>query len=347
MDWDYLIEAASTHRVKPLVCRHLSNVCPEALPHEVQGQLKRFAQLHAFKNLFLIRELTRLLGLLEKNGVSAIPWKGPVLAATAYGDVALRQFSDLDILVREPDALQAKDLLLSAGYRLQYQESAESKRPVGNSILSSFTKKCDLQREDGQVMVELHWAITSHTFYFPLDPGSLWQRVGTVSIEGSSVHNLSPEDLLLVLSVHGSKHHWGRLLWICDIAELLRTYDQEIDWKRLTKRASSLGTERILYLALFLAHDVLGAIVPEDVWQRTQSAPKVASLAAQVRSQLFAAAPVLAVEQPSFYVQLRERATDRLRCRLYLAYRMLGPGAQAWALRLAHGGRSALTFWRH
>jgi hypothetical protein len=346
IDWDYLIGAASAHGVKPLLCYVLSKSCPESIPRNILDQHNRYLHAHTLKNLFLAHELIRLLGALEKIGVTAIPWKGPVLAATAYGDVGLRQFCDLDILVREQDALRAKDLLLSAGYRLQSQESAESKRPVGNSILSSFTKKCDLQREDGRVMVELHWAITSHTFYFPLDPNSLWQRVGTVSIEGSPVPNLSPEDLLLVLSVHGSKHHWGRLLWICDIAELLRTYSEEIDWKRLTKQASSLGTERILYLALFLAHDVLGAIVPEDVWQRTQTAPKVASLAAQVRSQLFSGAPVLAVERPSFYIQLRERATDRLRCRLYLGYRMLTPQTQAWTLRLLHGGRSVLQYFQ-
>ena len=36
---------------------------------------------------------------LPLQGIAAIPYKGPVLAAAVYGNLALRTFSDLDILV--------------------------------------------------------------------------------------------------------------------------------------------------------------------------------------------------------------------------------------------------------
>ena len=340
IDWQYLISAASAHGVKPLFCYGLSNSCPEAVNNSILDQLKRYLQAHSLNNLFLTRELLRLLGGLEKIGISAIPWKGPVLAATAYGNVALRQFGDLDILVREQDAIRGKDLLLSSGYRLQYQVSAEQE------AFHSVRKVYELVREDGRVVVELHWAITSQTFPFPLDPASLWEHIETVSLEGASVRNLSPEDLLLVLCVHGAKHHWGKLMWICDIAEVLRTYSNKIDWIRLTQRANSLGGVRMLSLGLILARDLLGAKVPEDVLQRMQAEPKTRFLAAEVRSRLFAGGPLMAVERPTFYIQLRERAQDRMRCRLYLGYRMMAPRAQAWTLRLAHTGRSALDFLR-
>ena len=341
VDWKFLIDAAGAHGVKPLLCHHLTNSCPESVPKTILAQLQRYLQAHSLNNLFLTRELIKLLGGLEKIGISAIPWKGPVLAAAAYGDLALRQFGDLDILVREQDAMRAKNLLLSTGYRLLYGGSAEDEAAFHN-----LRKVCELVREDDRVIVELHWAITSQTFYFPLDPASLWEQVETVPLEGAPVLNLGPEDLLLVLCVHGAKHHWGRLMWICDIAELLRTYYKEIDWIRLTQRASSLGSARMLSLGVLLAHDLLGAKVPEDVLQRMQAESKAPSLAAEVRSRLFAGGPLMAVERPTFYIQLRERAQDRMRCRLYLGYRMMAPRAQAWTLRLAHTGRSALDFLR-
>jgi len=197
------------------------------------------------------------------------------------------------------------------------------------------------------VVVELHWAITSQTFYFPLDPASLWEQVETVSLKGAPVCNLSTEDLLFVLCIHGAKHHWGKLMWICEVAELLRTYCKKIDWIRLTQRASSLGGARMLSLGVLLAHDLLGAKVPEDVLQRMQAEPKAPFLAAEVRSRLFAGGPLMAVERPTFYIQLRERAQDRMRCRLYLGYRMMPPRAQAWTLGLLHSGRSILHFLRH
>jgi len=336
IDWVYLIGAASAHGVKPLLCSTLIKTCPGAVPKSTLDQLRRYFQAHSLKNLFLTRELIRLLDVLEKNSISAVPWKGPVLAAAAYGNVALRQFGDLDLLVCEQDALRGKDLLLSQGYRLLYDKSA-----ADEAAFHTLRQVYELVREDGRVTVELHWAITSQTFYFPLDPASLWEQVGTVSLEGAPVRNFGPEDLLLVLCVHGAKHHWGRLMWICDIAELLRAHskEKEIDWPRLTKRASGLGGARMLSLGLLLARDLLGAKVPEDVLHPTQTEPRLALLAADVRSRLFAGASVMAVERPSFYIQLRERPLDRLRCRLYLAYRMLSPNTQAWTLRLLHSAR--------
>ena len=84
--------------------------------------------------------------------------------------------------------------------------------------------------------------------------------------------------------------------------------------------------------------------MPMDVLQQIQGERKLAFLAAEVRSGLFSGGSLMAVERPNFYVQLRERVQDRMRCRLYLAYRMLAPSAQAWTLRLLHGGRSARHF---
>jgi hypothetical protein len=339
VDWNYVIDAAAAHGVKPLLCHNLTNRCAASVPKTLLVQFRRYIQAHAFNNLFLTRELIRLLGLLEKSGISAIPWKGPVLAATAYGNVGLRQFGDLDILVREHDAMRGKDLLLSAGYRLQYQGSAENEVAFHNA-----RKVCELIREDGRVVVELHWAITSQTFPFRLAPASLWENIATVSLEGAPVPNLSPEDLLLVLCVHGAKHHWGKVMWISDIAQVLQTYSDKIDWNRVTQRADGLGGARMLFLGLLLAHDLLGATVPKDPLQAVQADPKVRLLATEVRARLFAGPAVMAVDRPAFYIQLRERPRDRFRCRLYLGYRMLAPQTQAWTLRFLHSARSVRHF---
>jgi hypothetical protein len=331
IDWQLLSEAAAAHGVKPLLSRNLNGVCQEFVPKPVLDQLQRYLSAHSLNNLFFARELVRLLGLLEKHGISAIPWKGPVLAATAYGDVALRQFSDLDILVRKHDAIRGKDLLFSAGYRLQGEKSAEDA-----AAFHALRQVYELMRDDGRVMVELHWAITSQTFYFPLVPASLWDRIETVSLQGAPVPNLAVEDLLLVLCVHGAKHHWSKLMWICDIAELLRAYAQKIDWTRLGNLARALGGWRMLSLGVLLARDLLGAKVPNDVADAMRAQPRIRFLIAEVHSALFTGGAPNAVERPAFYIQLRERPQDRLRCRLYLGYRKLAPQAQRWTLRLLH-----------
>lgn len=330
MDWTYLVQTTLLHGMVPLLYWNLSTTCPESIPKTVLNDLRRRSRITTFANLVQTSELLRLLRVLEEHGITAIPYKGPVLAASVYGNLAFRQFRDLDILVREEDAMRAKDLLLSEGYRRLDQ------LPAGYETAFDHSRKvCELVREDGQIAVELHWSITSWTFFFPLNPVHLWKRLETVSLADTPVLSLAREDLLLILCVHGAKHHWRRLRWICDVAELLRVY-QEINWGRITKHVSRLGGARMLYLGLLLAHDLLGAVMPKDVLRRMQAEPKVPWLAAQVKSQLFSADPAMAVERRLFYIQLRERARDRIRCRLYLAYRMMAPRAQNWVLQLMH-----------
>lgn len=342
VNWEYLIRAASKQGVKPLFCTALSKTCPDYVPKPILEQLQRYLQAHSLKNLFMLRELIKVLRQLENTGISAIPYKGPVLAVAAYGDVAFRQFGDLDILVREKDALKARDLILASGYRTLYQGSAEQEE-----AFHGLRQVCEMVREDGRVVVELHWAITSETFYFPLDPNSLWEKVEPVSLEGTLVPNLGPEDLLLVLCVHGAKHHWTKLMWICDIAELIRANAKKINWSRLMDRASSLGGGRMLLLGLMLARDLLGANIPVEALKQSRGESKLNLLAAEVRSALFSGDSPMAVDRPNFYIQLRERAQDRIRCRLYLAYLKLSPNAQGWMRRLVHTGRSVLGSSRH
>jgi len=61
-------------------------------------------------------ELAAIAGLLDGHGVECVPYKGPTLALRAYGDLAMREFGDLDLLVRARDVLKAKSVLMGRGY---------------------------------------------------------------------------------------------------------------------------------------------------------------------------------------------------------------------------------------
>src|SRR4029077_9771584 len=69
------------------------------------------------RNLALTAELFRALEALNGHGVRATPYKGPVLAAQAYGDAALRQFSDLDIIVPQRQIVAGHGALLASCLR--------------------------------------------------------------------------------------------------------------------------------------------------------------------------------------------------------------------------------------
>ena len=65
------------------------------------------------RNTVLTAELCRLINLFRDDGIEAIPYKGPVLGLFAYGNIALRRFVDLDVIVKKSDVLKARDILLT------------------------------------------------------------------------------------------------------------------------------------------------------------------------------------------------------------------------------------------
>lgn len=280
IDWPYLIRIADAHGLIPLLYFNLKKAFTDSVPGSVLDQLHARFLANAGRNLFLTQELFEILDLFEMNAIPAIPFKGPALAISLYGDLALRTFSDLDILVRKQDIKSAKTLLLSQGYRLDLSLTQGQEIAFLHSDLEGW-----FVRQDGKVLVEVHWG-EPKDFPFTLDLEPFWKRLGKSSFEGRMVLTFSPEDLLLLLCVHGAEHCWERLIWVCDLTGLLRVH-KGMDWSGLINQAEVLGCRRILFLGLFLAGDLLGATLPAEISKRIQGDSTVRSLAGQVYERLF------------------------------------------------------------
>jgi len=67
------------------------------------SKLKTQYMIIAQRNMLMSAELIRIMQLLEKNSIEALAFKGPALSQMAYGDITLRQYTDLDILVKKED----------------------------------------------------------------------------------------------------------------------------------------------------------------------------------------------------------------------------------------------------
>ena len=312
IDWGYLLRAARRHRVMPLLFWQLNSTAPGAVPKSVLDQLSIYFRHNSFRTLSLTGELLRLLSEFETRKIPAIPYKGPTLAAFAYGNLVLREFGDLDILLRRQDVLKARELLVSFGYRPGYQLTRAQE-----AAFVQYGDQYRYTRDDSGNVVEIHWGAAARAFSFLLDTEPPWWRLERISLGGSTVPTFSPEDLLIILCVHGSMHLWERLGWVCDIAEL--TYvRREMDWERIVEQATALGTRRALFLGLLLADGLLGARIPEEVSQRLQADSVTNTLAEQVCEWLFregARSQELVEEtlfQP-FHVRVMERLRDKVR----------------------------------
>ena len=324
LKWDYLIQTAASHNVIPLLYQSLNKICPEAVAKITLNQLRNKFLVNYAHNICLAKELLKLLNLLKKYGIPAIPFKGPVLAASVYSNLALREFCDLDILVREQDFLQAIEILSQNEYQPTDKRWLLSDTQYAASQL--YSNEYSLVSHDGEIHLDLHHRIIAKQYFsVEIDFEYWWQRLEPVSMLNTTVLNFQPEDLLLILCVHGSKHLWSRLGWLCDIAELIRLY-QEIDWVKLMEKSRSWGCERMLLLSLFLANNLLGVELPLIVHQRIQADPESQSLAKQVLNQLFynpnGEIEGLVNNKLIFNFRMIERPQDKIRyCVHYLFWR--------------------------
>lgn len=328
LDWAYLLPTARAHGMMPLLYWHLEAACPDAVPQATMDELRERFQDNARCNLRLTRELLGLLALLESRGIPAVPYKGPALAASLYGNLALRQFRDLDILVHREDVPGAREALVSQGYRREHRLS-----PLQQELF--LRSQCEaIFQHAGGFVVELHWEITPRYFSFPLDVGGLLERAERSPLAGADVPGLSAEDLLLILCVHGSKHRWERLEWICGVARLLQRDHESVNWDRIVERATMLGARRMLFLGLFLAVDLLEAPLPGGVLQEAREDQAVKALAGQSRERLFldTGGPPKILDESlfhPFHLMMRERMRDRIRHCFRLA---MTPTARDWAI---------------
>ncbi len=268
IDWEYFLITANLHKVLPLVYVNLVNLFSEYVPNNILNQLQKFVQTKTQRNLYLVRELFTLTNIFESNGISAIPYKGIVLSAAVYGDLALRQFVDLDFLVPTEEYLKAQELLMSEGYKPPPQNNVNWERSFVHA------KK--------QIGVDLHQGLTPDYLPVHIDFEGLWQRLEPVLIGGIEFKTFAPEDLLIVLCIQLAKDaQWTAevLIKVCDIAELIRVY-QNLNWDLVWERCVKLGTKSILLFSLFVVKELLETSLPDSILQK-MAADNIAKKAAQ------------------------------------------------------------------
>jgi hypothetical protein len=320
VEWPRLMALAERHRMIPLLHRHLRHA---ALPAAAAEALRARAAAEVRRSLRLAGELRRLMEALETAGVQALAYKGPPLALQAYGDLSLRSYLDLDLLVRPGDVPRALAALAAAGYR-----DTLALTPARERWFRRVDGDYPLLHADG-TLVELHARVSTLRFGVDIDTDALLRRAVHVPVGGGEVRTLGDDDLLLVLFVHGAKHRWKRLEWLAAVSALLRAGRGDVD--AVLRAATGLRARRTVLLGLHLAHEFLGAPVAEEVRREIAADAEVASLAAEVRARMWGAETESEGGDTRanlrFNLRLREGAAERAR---YVARWLFGPTPEDW-----------------
>ncbi len=318
LDWDYLLGLAEAHALTPLLYWRLKSHRPEAIPAQLA---ERFGS-NTRNSVLLTGALLELLDLFEGEGIRALPYKGPTLAMAAYGNLALRKFLDLDLLIHREDALRARRLLMENGYYSELEL-----RPRREKAYLKAYDEFGLIGPDGRPLVELHWAVTPYYFSVSLDIDQFWRRAGLVNLGRRVTPTLGDEDLLLALCLHATKHCWTRLSMVCDIAWLIAA--GKVGWDELLERARRAGSLRMALLGTGLAAHFFEAPVPEKIARQIADDNAVQALLTKVAAELFdSGAREGAIARAGvFHMRARERWLDKAR---YFARLAATPGIEDW-----------------
>jgi hypothetical protein len=297
IDWDSWVAFAEDHGVLGLAAVRLVNHDENCLPPEKQESLRAWRRSHTLFTMNLIAEMFRLFDSFAAAGLEAVVIKGPVLSARCYGDPGLRQYGDLDLIVRDRDILSVTELMIRLGYEPSVPVTAiRANKIPGEYVFRQSTTK---------LLVEFH---TERTFRYhprPLPLEEIFKRRTRVSIDSNEIPALAPEDELVLICIHGTKHFWEHLSYVADVAAFVS--NQALDWDRVQSAAEEVSGERMLFVGLRVAADTLGASLPESVAARVRSDPAVGRLAGQIMRWLPAAgsAPPGIFERAMFRVRMR------------------------------------------
>jgi len=307
LDWPYFIATAKRHGVLPLVFQNLTSVSQSSIPEEHLNTLNKYFYLNSSRNLYLTEKLIELLHQLRSQNVNAVPYKGPVLSSQVYGSLGFREFADLDILLPPEEVLQARYILERFGYR-----STANLTPKQEKAFLASNHAYSMYQKDDKTVVELHWRFTPRYFAHTLERNGIWTRLTNISLNGSPVPALSKEDLIQVLSAHGTKHCWNRLSYICDVAQIIHN-DPEINWDQITQTAKNSGGLRMLNIALLSAHKLLKVEIPNRIKLEIEKDKLVNSMTEQIVNSLFDKKTATGeLSRIPFHLKARERLKDKV-----------------------------------
>jgi Uncharacterised nucleotidyltransferase len=324
--WNVLFPRAERHGVLPLLYKALHGF-EEAVPPENLLWLKRSWDTNVHKSMLVSRELIRIVECLSAAGIEVMPYKGLALAEMLYGDIALRQVGDIDLLIRLKDLPSIRRALADLGYTAHTPLSEAEERAYRKSGY-----ECAFDHAAGRNLLEVQWTILPRFYAMDFDIEGLFQRATTISVAGLRTKSPSLADLLLVLSAHAAKHLWNRLVWLCDIARLISM--AAVDWDWIGSQARKLGLVRILRVTMQAANRLLDVPILAEADENLPGDPSTANLADEVGTLITQESEYDFESWPyfRFMMRLRERPEDRLRFITRLA---LTPGLSEWrAIRL-------------
>ena len=231
-------------------------------PPQIRAALEVRARAQHVRALQAVSQLAVLVRSLRQAGVGVVSLKGPLFSTWLYGDLGMRRFVDLDLLVEPGQRMLAFGTLADAGYSLRGGMSIATARAV-----YAGTGAWPLEHPAGFAL-DLHWRSQALGFASPVRPREVLRDSITTPAAGGDMQIPSATHAATLALLHAAKHLWTSLELVLSIAHLMRRAD--IDWSRVHQLASRAGGWNACAAGLVLARELFGVGSPSAIRDRLQ-----------------------------------------------------------------------------
>jgi Uncharacterised nucleotidyltransferase len=253
-------------RLTQLAVRHgLAGLLALGLPngHPAQVAVAQVASLARLRSMEGAAALAGVSEALDVAGIRHIAFKGPSTAIRSYGDLGLRPFLDVDVLVEEEDLEEACAVIEGCGFKIAEGLDASQVDRMSGKHLSHAR---------GAIRLELHWKLS-------VFPGMIrsthfedcWRRRKYFKVGPVDVPCLGRSDTLFHAAIHGTGHAFLCLKWLADLACFSR---DGVGWAEALDRSEGAGMRDSFLCGPAILQDI-GAAVPLRREDRSRTLAKM------------------------------------------------------------------------
>lgn len=316
INWHLLRRITNAHSIGSFIYHTITSHQID-VDRDFEAQLKQRYAANRLKNFGQIQAATGLIRKFKERGITIIPYKGAVFSHAYYGDVALRESSDIDFLISKNDLEAVEDYFIEENY----SPRTSVPRPYLR-YHRVFYKDIVYYRKDIALSasIEMHWRLVdrfsgnypSYDFFSP--------HLVSLKTGGLNIDKLSPTyDFLAVVSNHFVKDMGIKFKYMIDIACLINKERASLDIDTIVSCAKRYGFEKKLMTGLELVKKFLDieliendlAVLPEQILKTPLEFP--------------VHLPRLYINEPKFIrrsLQLQDNLLNRVkftaRCFLYI-----------------------------
>ncbi len=262
--WDYLAATSIKRGIAPLLYKKLPLLGNSGLiPEQVKSNLEQAYYKTFSRSMLMYEHFRKVAEAFNAVNIPVIALKGIYLSEWLYKDIGLRQFSDIDLLVKPEDGEKCLATLAALGYKPETDNESELEKKLEVVHYSPMVLN--------GVSIEIHVKLHQNNERYAVTTDELWKNATPATINKTQVYALSANDLLIHLCIHLDRHFYqGHVQFTCfnDITILLEKYAGNFDWEEFTRICKLYNSETEVFRWLVLVNKYMHAPLPPELIEK-------------------------------------------------------------------------------